>query len=75
MICDLNVTLEPCPMCASAISISRIRRVYFSAFNEDGNGIESSSVLKTMSHIPEIYGGIMEKEASALLTKFFHNLR
>ncbi len=76
--CDIYVTLEPCPMCAGAISLCHIRRVYFGAYDVKMGGIEHNS--RVFSHQdglykPESYGGIMEKECSKLLTDFFLKLR
>ncbi len=72
--CDLHVTLEPCPMCAAAISFARIRRLYYGASDPKGGAVEHGvryfhSV--TCHHRPEVYGGIGESEASALLKRFF----
>lgn len=72
--CDLHVTLEPCPMCAAAISFARIRRLYFSASDPKGGGIEHGPRVfshATCHHAPEVYGGIGEAEASAILKDFF----
>jgi tRNA(adenine34) deaminase len=72
--CDLYVTLEPCAMCAAAMSFARIRRLYFGAADEKGGAVEhgvrffSSS---TCHHRPEVYGGINESESAALLRNFF----
>ena len=76
--CDLYVTLEPCAMCAGAISSARIRRVYYGAYDPKSGGVDHGAmVFKSTSchHKPEIYGGIMEKECSELLTKFFQDKR
>ncbi len=76
--CDLYVTLEPCPMCAQAISFARIRRLYFAAYDEKGGGVENGAHIfhaKSCHHKPEIYGGIGEKECSAMLKEFFKNKR
>ena len=75
--CDLYVTLEPCPMCAGAIINSRIRRVYFGAYdNKAGSfGSVANFNLIPYNHKPEIYGGIMEDECSAMLSEFFKKLR
>jgi tRNA(adenine34) deaminase len=76
--CDLYVTLEPCPMCAQAISFTRVRRLYFGAYDPKGGGVEHGArVLYAPSchHLPEIYGGIEEKEALALLQGFFRAKR
>ena len=72
--CDLHVTLEPCAMCAAAISFARIRRLYFSAPDPKGGAVEHGPRLfgqPTCHHAPEIYGGIGEARASALLKQFF----
>lgn len=71
---DLYVTLEPCPMCATAISFARIRRLYFGASDPKGGGVENGPRVfshATCHHVPEIYGGIGEAEAAALLVSFF----
>ena len=71
----LFVTLEPCTMCASAISEIHIKNVYFGAYDEKNGGIEKLRVAFQRENIfmPTIYGGIMEKECSNLLKKFFKN--
>lgn len=72
--CDLYVTLEPCPMCAQAISFARLRRLYFGAIDLKGGGVENGPRLFTQStchHHPEVFGGIDEVRASDLLRKFF----
>ena len=72
--CDLHVTLEPCAMCAAAISFARIRRLYFGAPDPKGGAVEHGPQLfgqPTCHHAPEIYGGIGEARASALLKQFF----
>ncbi len=71
---DLYVTLEPCPMCAAAISFARIRRLYFGAGDEKGGAVESGVRLyasPSCHHVPEVYGGIAASEAAALLKNFF----
>lgn len=75
--CDLYVTLEPCPMCAGAIINSRIRRVYFGAYDNKAGSFGSVADFNKLAynHKPEIYGGIMEEECSKMLTDFFKNLR
>lgn len=76
--CDLWVTLEPCPMCAAAISLARIRRLYFGAYDPKGGGVEHGARVydhATCHHRPEIYGGLRESEAAALLQAFFKALR
>ncbi|MEO8558964.1 MAG: nucleoside deaminase, partial [Rhodospirillales bacterium] len=76
--CDLYVTLEPCPMCAQAISFARIRRLYFGAPDPKGGGVEHGPRIfnqPTCHHRPEIYGGIGEVEAGELLRGFFRERR
>jgi tRNA(Arg) A34 adenosine deaminase TadA len=76
--CDLYVTLEPCAMCATAISHARIRRVIFAAYDPKGGGIEHGARVyehSTCHHKPEVIGGIREAEAAALLKRFFQNRR
>lgn len=72
--CDLYVTLEPCPMCAGAISFARLRRLYYGAADEKGGGVDHGPRIfaqATCHHRPEIYGGIGETAAAALLRDFF----
>jgi len=72
--CDLWVTLEPCPMCAGAISHARIARLYYAVSDPKGGAIEQGPRLFTQPqclHRPEVYGGLAEAEASALLRDFF----
>ncbi|ALA18104.1 MULTISPECIES: nucleoside deaminase [unclassified Chelatococcus] len=76
--CDLYVTLEPCPMCAAAISFARIRRLYFGAGDPKGGAVENGVRLyasPTCHHAPEVYGGIRESEAARLLKDFFRERR
>lgn len=76
--CDLYVTLEPCAMCAAAISFARIRRLYFGAADPKGGAVESGGRFfsqATCHHAPEVYGGIRESEAAALLRDFFRERR
>lgn len=76
--CDLTVTLEPCPMCAGAISFARIRRLYFGASDPKGGGVEHGPRVfnhSTCHHAPDVYGGIAAREASALLVAFFAGRR
>lgn len=76
--CDLYVTLEPCPMCAQAISFARIRRLYFAAYDPKGGGVEHGPGifdLPSCHHKPEVYGGLREAEASSLLKQFFQGKR
>lgn len=75
---DLYVTLEPCAMCAGAISFARIRRLYFGAADAKGGGVEHGPrffAQSTCHHAPEVYGGLGESEASALLKGFFADRR
>src|SRR5271154_6262018 len=72
--CDLYVTLEPCALCAAAISFARIRRLYFGASDPKGGAVENGVKFfasPTCHHKPEVYSGIGEIEASTLLTDFF----
>jgi len=72
--CDLYVTLEPCAMCAAAISFARIRRLYFGAPDPKGGAVEHGPRFfqrPTCHHAPEVYGGIGEARASELLKRFF----
>jgi tRNA(Arg) A34 adenosine deaminase TadA len=72
--CDLYVTLEPCAMCAAAISFARIRRLYFGAPDPKGGAVEHGPRVFTQAtchHAPEIYGGIGEAKAAELLKRFF----
>lgn len=76
--CDLYVTLEPCAMCATAISFARIRRLYFGAFDAKMGGVEHGPTIfsqPTCHHAPEVYGGINERVASELLKTFFREKR
>ncbi len=76
--CDIYVTLEPCAMCAQAISFSKIKRVYFGAEDKKCGGIENGVRLysnNTCHHKPEVYGGIMSEESAYLLRKFFQQRR
>jgi tRNA(adenine34) deaminase len=71
---DLYVTLEPCTMCAAAISFARIRRLYFGATDEKGGAVLSGVrffASPTCHHVPEIYAGIRESSAAAILKDFF----
>ncbi|MGK2285630.1 nucleoside deaminase [Pedomonas sp. V897] len=76
--CDLYVTLEPCPMCAGAISFARLRRVYFGASDPKGGGVEHGPRVfnhPTCHHRPEVYGGLSESAASDILRQFFAERR
>jgi tRNA(Arg) A34 adenosine deaminase TadA len=71
---DLYVTLEPCPMCAQAISFARIRRLYYGAADPKGGGVVHGPKIfagSSCHHAPEVYGGIGERQAVALLRAFF----
>ena len=76
--CDLYVTLEPCPMCATAISFARIRRLYFGAPDPKGGGVEHGARIfnqPTCHHKPEIIGGMNESECGEILREFFKERR
>ena len=76
--CDLYVTLEPCAMCAGAISHARIRRLYYAAPDPKGGAVEHGPRFfsqPTCHHAPEVYGGIRESEAAAMLRAFFAGKR
>ena len=76
--CDLYVTLEPCPMCAGAISFARLRRLYYGAADPKGGAVENGVRLysdPTCHHRPEVYGGIGETAAAGLLKDFFRARR
>jgi tRNA(adenine34) deaminase len=76
--CDLYVTLEPCAMCAAAISFARIRRLYFGAADPKGGAVENGVrffAAATCHHSPEVYGGIAESDAAKLLRDFFQKRR
>ncbi len=75
---DLYVTLEPCTMCAAAISFARIRRLYYAAHDPKGGAVESGVRFyqqPTCHHVPEVYSGIRESEAAAMLRGFFQERR
>jgi tRNA(Arg) A34 adenosine deaminase TadA len=72
--CDLYVTLEPCPMCAAAIALARIRRLYYGAADPKGGGVDHGPRIfaqATCNHRPEVYPGIGEEAAAQLLKDFF----
>ena len=76
--CDLYVTLEPCAMCAAAISFARIRRLYFGAEDIKGGAVVNGPRFfdqPTCHHAPEVYSGFAESEAAALLVEFFRQKR
>jgi tRNA(adenine34) deaminase len=72
--CDLYVTLEPCAMCAGAISHARLRRLYYAAPDPKGGAVDNGQrffTQPTCHHAPEVYGGLRESEAAAMLRTFF----
>jgi tRNA(adenine34) deaminase len=72
--CDIYVTLEPCAMCAGALAFARIRRLYYGASDPKGGAVENGLrffASPTCHHRPEVYGGMAEQEAGALLRDFF----
>ena len=76
--CDLFVTLEPCAMCAQAISLARVRRLVFAAYDPKGGGVEHGARVyqhTTCHHAPEIVGGLRESEAGQMLKEFFQARR
>jgi tRNA(adenine34) deaminase len=76
--CDLYVTLEPCAMCAGAISFARIRRLYYGAADAKGGAVESGVrffASPTCHHAPEVYPGLGENDAAAMLKEFFQARR
>jgi tRNA(adenine34) deaminase len=76
--CDIYVTLEPCTMCAAAISLARVRRLYYGAADPKGGAVESGVrffASPTCHHRPEIYSGIQEARAGELLRGFFRQRR
>ncbi len=76
--CDLYVTLEPCTMCAAAISFARIRRLYYGAQDMKGGGVENGArffAQPTCHHAPEVYSGFQEQEAEIILKEFFRARR
>jgi tRNA(adenine34) deaminase len=75
---DLYVTLEPCPMCATALSFARIKRVFFGAFDPKGGGVDHGPRIfdqPTCHHRPDVFGGLSEQACAALLTGFFKERR
>jgi tRNA(adenine34) deaminase len=76
--CDLYVTLEPCTMCAAAISFARLRRLYYGAADPKGGAVDSGVrffASPTCHHVPEVYSAVGEREAAALLREFFRARR
>ena len=75
---DLYVTLEPCPMCAAAISFARLRRLVFGAYDPKGGGVDHGARIfgqRTCHHRPEVVGGVQEQACGALLQAFFQQRR
>ena len=75
---DLYVTLEPCTMCAAAISFARLRRLYYGAEDPKGGGVDSGVRFygqPTCHHVPEVYSGLQESEAADILRQFFRERR
>jgi len=76
--CDLYVTLEPCPMCATGISFARIRRLHFGAYDPKGGGVDHGPRIfdqPTCHHHPEVVGGVEESRTAELLREFFREKR
>jgi tRNA(adenine34) deaminase len=76
--CDLYVTLEPCAMCAGAVAFARIRRLYYAAADPKGGAVDNGVKFfasPSCHHRPEVYGGLAEAEAGALLKEFFRQRR
>ncbi|MDR1475155.1 MAG: nucleoside deaminase [Holosporales bacterium] len=76
--CDMYVTLEPCAMCAAAISLARIKRVFFGAYDVKGGGVEHGVRFFSAEmclYAPEVFGGLMEIECRSMLEAFFSELR
>jgi tRNA(adenine34) deaminase len=76
--CDIYVTLEPCAMCAGALSFARIRRLYYAAADPKGGAVDNGVKFfasPTCHHRPDVYGGLAEAEAGALLREFFQERR
>ena len=76
--CDLYVTLEPCTMCAGAVAFARVRRLYYGAADPKGGAVDNGVKFfasPSCHHRPEVYGGLAEAEAGALLKEFFRERR
>ncbi|OJW54085.1 MAG: tRNA-specific adenosine deaminase [Alphaproteobacteria bacterium 41-28] len=76
--CDIYITLEPCPMCAQAISFARLRRLYFGAYDPKGGGVDHGARIfnaPSCHHIPEIIGGVEEQKCGQILKDFFEKKR
>ena len=72
--CTLTVTLEPCPMCAQAISFFRVKRLVFGAYDPKGGGVDHGARIfaaPSCHHVPEVVGGVREAECGAVLRQFF----
>jgi tRNA(adenine34) deaminase len=75
---ELFVTLEPCAMCAQALSLARVRRVVFAAYDPKGGGVEHGARVfshATCHHVPDVIGGLLESEAAEMLRDFFREKR
>jgi len=75
---DLYVTLEPCPMCATALSFARVERIFFGAFDPKGGGIDHGPRIfeqPTCHHRPQVFGGMSEQACAEVLTAFFKEKR
>lgn len=75
---ELFVTLEPCAMCAQALSLARVRRIVFAAYDPKGGGVEHGARVfshATCHHVPDVVGGLMESEAATMLKDFFRERR
>lgn len=76
--CDIYVSLEPCPMCATAISFARFKNLYFAAYDPKGGGVDHGPCIfnqPTCHHKPDVYGGIQEQDAALILKEFFQARR
>lgn len=74
--CELYVTLEPCPMCMGAVLNSRIKKVYFGAYEDKGRSLtEQIANANLLNHVAEVEGGVMEEECKKILSDFFSSMR
>ncbi len=74
--CDIHVTLEPCPMCAAAIALARIKCLYFGAYDPKGGGVDhGAEIFRYSLHKPTVVGGVNEQECSNILIDFFKTKR